>query len=176
MDDGQELTPWQEINPQGLGAPQPPRFPSSNGSTETRQLDRLRERLRPAASAQIVAELTPCLAQVAPSGMSQSDRDEWLMAAGQTLSEAGLPFDLLQRGCKAARHNSKVDHPSRIVAAILEDAKGSLTLRRDALRDADIIPPARRVDTKYCTGEEASAILAEFGLQSAFRVTPGHTS
>jgi hypothetical protein len=168
MDD-QELTPWQEINPAVLAGQRQQLSQSSNVSTALRSCV---DQLEPATTSEIVSELTPCLAQVAPSGMSQSDRDEWLMAAGQTISEAQLPVDLLKRGCKAARHNLKVDHPCRIVAAILDEVSGSMKFRRDNDIDRRTrVPASHRLteaSPKYCTGEEAAAILAEFGLTSVF--------
>jgi hypothetical protein len=105
-------------------------------------------RLIPATTEQIIEQLTPCLSQVAPSGMTEYDRGEWLSAAGLTLSELSAPFDLIASGCRAARHSTTVDHPAKIVASIIGSTSEMLQLRkvglcnaRDAVRAFDVPAP-----------------------------------
>lgn len=61
--------------------------------------------------------LLPCLTIAAPSGMSSDDRSEWFLAAAGFLDT--IPAGLLQ---EAARKTA-VDHPSKIVPAILAYAR-----------------------------------------------------
>lgn len=100
---------------------------------------------------------------VAPVGMTEEARREWLAVAWATLKH--LPADLLRIGCRKARESC--DHPSKIVPAIVAETREDMARRREHLRDAmpaDVprLPPGER-----CTPEEAAAILAKYGLSSA---------
>jgi hypothetical protein len=119
--------------------------------------------LSPASSRRFRDELTACLALVAPVGMTEEARGEWLAVAWATLRH--LPADLLAIGCARARETC--DHPARIVPAIVAETRALIARRRAALRPADPDPPAPAApDT--CTPEQARAILEEFGLASRF--------
>jgi hypothetical protein len=87
----------------------------------------------PAATrSQGVAQLGACLTLVSPSGLTADDRKEWLAIAMQTLS--GIPADLLERGCEAAR--LKCRFPSEIVPTIMETIGKQWEWRKqDARRD-----------------------------------------
>jgi hypothetical protein len=61
--------------------------------------------MKPATAADGNAELTSCLTLVVPGSMSEADRAEWLRVARSTLS--GIPADLLQQGCAAARKRAR---------------------------------------------------------------------
>src|SRR3954471_1459964 len=65
--------------------------------------------LMPATSRHFRNELTACLALVAPVGMNEEARSEWLAVAWATLST--LPADLLAIGCARARETC--DHPAK---------------------------------------------------------------
>lgn len=129
-------------------------------------------RARPIASSDLLApattrdfrnELTACLALVAPVGMSEEARGEWLAVAWATLS--GLPADLLAIGCARARETC--DHPAKIVPTIVAETRSLIARRRAALRAADPEPPALAAPDR-CTPEQARAILEEFGLAGKF--------
>lgn len=120
--------------------------------------------LIPASEDDFRRELTACLALSAASGMGEDDRTEWLRAAWGTLN--GLPADLLQRGCNAAR--LKADHPSKIVPAIVEEIGRTWDWRKrnpDPVGEWRPAEPEDRPDPNYCTAEEARKILEEFGLR-----------
>lgn len=120
------------------------------------------DRLRPATNIEFRNELTACLVLVAPVGMTEEARGEWLRVAWETLKH--LPADLLAIGCRRAREIC--DHPSKIVPAILAETRESMARRREERRDlsSDMLrlPPA-----ETCTAEQAAAILAELGLSTA---------
>ena len=119
--------------------------------------------LSPAPRDRFRDELFACLALVAPVGMSEEARGEWLAVAWATLRH--LPADLLAIGCGRARQTC--DHHARIVPAIIAETREMLERRREALRPAAPaplqLPPQER-----CTPEQARAILEEFGLASKF--------
>jgi hypothetical protein len=75
--------------------------------------------LAPAMPEQIIAALTPVLAQVAATGMSEDDREEWSAATCDALR--GIPGDLLYRGIRVARVSC--DHPAKIVPAVMEEVR-----------------------------------------------------
>jgi hypothetical protein len=117
------------------------------------------ERLAPADRTTFRNELTACLALVAPVGMTEEARRDWLAVAWGTLKH--LPSDLLTFGCQKARETC--DHPAKIVPAIVEATRESMKFRKNVGQEA--IPEARRIEPKYVTPEEATAILKEFGLK-----------
>lgn len=101
MDD---LTPWEEINPpMALAARQGPLCVS----------------LEPASDTVFRNELAACLSLVAPVGMTEEAKADWLLVAWETLKH--LPADMLHKGCVAAR--STCDHPSKIVPAIIAETR-----------------------------------------------------
>jgi len=85
--------------------------------------------LRPATVEDFRRYLAPCLVLTAPSGMSQADQRNWLIAAGGALD--GLPADLLKFGTDRATREA--DHPSKIVPAILKAVDAIWRGRRDDL-------------------------------------------
>lgn len=123
---GEITSAWQDINPPMASAPRPePPSPCS-------------ERLAPATSEQFRNELTGCLALVAPVGMTEEARRDWLLAAWATLKH--LPADLLADGCRAARETC--DHPARIVPAILAETAQRMRWRRERVTDEHLALPA----------------------------------
>jgi hypothetical protein len=104
-------------------------------------------------------ELTACLALVAPAGMTEEARRDWLAVAWATLKH--LPPDVLVTAARHARQTC--DHPAKLVPAIVDAANKSLAWRRNAIDDAPqkALPPP-----DYVKPEEAAAILAEFGLKA----------
>jgi hypothetical protein len=114
--------------------------------------------LAPASNEQFRNELTACLALVAPVGMTEEARREWLTVAWGTLGH--LPADVLARGCKAARE--RCDHPSKIVPTIISATDAWMRSRREAARDTGA-PRLPRPD--YIKPAEAASILKEFGLR-----------
>ena len=98
---------------------------------------------------------------VAPVGMTEEGRAEWLSVAWITLQD--LPADLLALGCAEARKTC--DHPSKLVPAIIAATKASLALRRQAAEPY----VSHRIEGQkpsYVTADEASSILKQYGLRS----------
>lgn len=144
MDEGKQ-TAWEDINPVTASAPQPERRVTSSG-------------LEPATREQFAVELTSCLALVAPVGMTEEARREWLSVAWATLKH--LPPDILARGCREAR--LKCDHPAKIVPTIIDETRQAMVWRREGARWDGPTPRLPRPD--YCTPAQAAEILREFGL------------
>lgn len=117
--------------------------------------------LAPATSEKFAVELTACLALVAPVGMTEEAKREWLSVAWATLKH--LPADVLASGCRKAR--ASCDHPAKIVPAILEATEQTMRWRRDAARWEGDVNQARLPRPAYCTPTEASSILKEFGFK-----------
>lgn len=111
-----ELTAWEEINPVLARRPAPA-LPCSV--------------IEPASREQFRNELTACLALVAPAGMTEEARRDWLLVAWETLGH--LPADLLASGCREARKSC--DHPSKLVPAIIEATKQGMAWRKESVRN-----------------------------------------
>lgn len=148
IQDNNEPNAWDDINPPMASVPQPEQRLRSSG-------------LVPATNEEFRNELTACLVLVAPVGMTEEAKREWLAVAWGTLKH--LPADLLTRGCRVARQTC--DHPSKIVPAILKETEQSMIWRRDAARDDGYQAP-RLAAPDVCTPEQAREILKEFGLKS----------
>lgn len=146
--DSNEPTPWEDINP-----------PTALARQQERPAQSL-ARLQPADSTHFRNELTACLALVAPAGMTEENRRDWLAVAWGTLRH--LPADLLSQGCAEARKTC--DHPSKLVPTIIEATRESMNFRNDVVRDSG--PQFRLAEPDYCTPEEASEILRKYGLKS----------
>jgi hypothetical protein len=118
-------------------------------------------RLEPATGQAGASDLLSCLMLVAPSGMAESDRANWLSAARMTLS--GIPADLLARGCKIARETCRF--PSEIVPSIMTDAKPSWERRKRALAEELALQAnrdaPRLAKPDYVTADEAKSIIEE---------------
>jgi hypothetical protein len=149
MTDSNEPTPWEEINPPMALAPQRG-LPSQSS-----------DRLAPATSAVFRNELTACLTLVAPAGMTEEARRDWFVVAWATLKH--LPPDILAIGCKKARETC--DHPSKVVPTILAETKEMLGWRRGSARPS--AEPLQLPRPDYCTPEEATAILKQYGLRTS---------
>lgn len=128
--------------------------------------------LAPATAEQFSAQVMPCLMLCGGSGMHAHDRTEWIKAAAITL--AGIPYDLLARGCDVARKYA--DHPSKIVPTIMREIetpwknrkieRGELFNRMRPPQKAswelareDTFDPANR-----CKPDEAAEIVKEYGF------------
>ena len=121
-------------------------------------------KLAPALGAHFKRTVSPTLALVAPVGMTTGDQKAWLATAAETLS--GIPADLLEMGCTAAR--KVVDHPAKIVPAIFKEV-GRMweRRRRDAADVAQLIALAAEPEQpapSYVSSDEARSILMEVGL------------
>jgi hypothetical protein len=142
--------------------------------------------LAPAVGDDFACQLSPTLALVAPAGMSEDDQVAWLATAGQTL--AGMPADLLARGCAAARR--KADHPSKIVAAIFAEVGAAWDSRKGDLLNVQRLmglasgeKPARRPwqrtddfdPAERCSPEAAAAIRQAAGLDMDKAAAPAPT-
>lgn len=140
-------TAWEDINPpMGLVPRREQPLPCS-------------AKLQPATSEHFRNELAACLALVAPAGMTEESRRDWLAVAWGTLKD--LPADLLTFGCAHAR--KVCDHPSKIVPAIIAHTAESMERRRQWMRDS--MPVERLPPPDYCTPAQAAEILREFGLK-----------
>lgn len=122
--------------------------------------------LAPATRGDFKRLVSPTLALVAPVGMSEADQAVWLHTAAETLS--GIPSDLLEIGCMAARRT--VDHYSKIVAAIFAEIESTWEARRRDLAGVRRLqlavdgPAPNRPSVDQCTPEQAAAILAGLGM------------
>jgi hypothetical protein len=145
----EEPTAWEDINP-----------PMASAKRQELQ-SRSSERLKPATRDDFRNELTACLTLVAPVGMNEEAKRDWLAVAWQTLKH--LPADMLSRGCKAARETC--DHPAKIVPAIMRETEEAMRRRREAAREQG--EPVARIETQYVTPDEAAQILREVGLKPA---------
>ncbi len=129
-------------------------------------------KLTSASRKQFYAQMTPCLDLCAGSGMGPDEREAWFTAAAATLR--GIPYDLLERGCAAAR--KRADHPSKIVPAIIreiEEAWNYRKIERNKL-NVRIQPPQKapwelaRENTfdpaNRCKPEEAAEIVKQYGF------------
>lgn len=157
MTDSNEPTAWEEINPaMALAQRQERRSPS----------------LAPATSDHFRNELTACLALVAPAGMSEEARRDWLTVAWATLGH--LPADMLSTGCKAARQ--KCDHPAKIVPTIIAETDQMMRWRKETANYAALPPPTKRhvMDRRGEPMSEADTaklneILANLGATARYR-------
>jgi hypothetical protein len=105
--------------------------------------------------------LASCLTLVAPTGMNADERRTWLSVARSTLK--GIPEDLLERGCAAAR--MKADHPAKIIPEIMREVGAAWeTRRRIAREDHQRVPLERRIAPPEPVKFDTKAILREFGL------------
>ncbi|USI71629.1 hypothetical protein [Sphingomonas morindae] len=124
------------------------------------------EQLVPAPPELIVDALTPVLAMVAPTGLNEDDRVEWLAAAADALR--GIPGDLLYRGIRVSR--ASVDHPAKIVPAIMAAVQKGWAQRRSdrsSLRWlAEFLAREKPEPVEVCTPEQAAEILREAGLST----------
>lgn len=127
-----ELTAWEEV---GAIARSTPR------SLQCRIADITDT--DPCSSEEIIGELAPLLALVAPTGMDTQARRVWFNAAVRALD--GIPILLLKRGVEAA--TAKADHPSKIVPTILATVKDDWNWRRNyrAPVPVQVWEPTRRV-------------------------------
>ena len=90
------------------------------------------EALRPAGEKFGTGQLLACLTLVAPSGLTASDRNEWVRIAKETLT--GMPGDLLQRGCQEARMTCRF--PSEVVPSIVATVRDEWERRKRDYRRA----------------------------------------
>ncbi len=118
--------------------------------------------LRPASPDCFRLELLACLTLVAPAGMSDELRLEWVKVARETLKD--VPEDLLKQGCAAARQEA--DHPRQIVPIIMKTIGGALKIRRDFHRSGDPyrVEPLRQIEAKRPTAEQIASILRDTGF------------
>lgn len=166
MDDGQGSSVWQETT----GAVRRAMRGAQRSLPETASSRVVvSEELRPAGDVEFIDILTPCLQLVAPVGMSAADRDVWFEAARLALIE--IPADLLRRGARYAM--GQVDHPAKIVPAIMREIGDALRARRNVgaaeaaiWQGADNAPrhalPAPGGERP--TSAEADAICRQFGV------------
>lgn len=111
--------------------------------------------------------------------MTQADREEWLSAAGMTVSEMRLPLNELASSCSAARQNPKCDHPAKIIPAIIEASAFMMGFRRRALETARQslhqiehamkaaeYEPRDRIEVDEV--EQANALMAEIGHRTRY--------
>lgn len=143
-----EPTPWEDINPPMALAHRPVQ-PSQCSALQS---------LQPATRDDFRRELTACLSLVAPAGMDEAARREWLTVAWGTLGH--LPADILAIGARKARE--KCDHPSKIVPAILAETRDLMNWRRTAAKPEAPLP--RQIESRPCSPEQAREILNAHGI------------
>lgn len=156
-----EPTAWDDINPPMASVPRPePVLPSS-------------AKTQPATREHFRNELVACLALVAPVGMTEEAKRDWLKVAWATLKH--LPADILASGCRIARE--KCDHPAKVVPAILEATAQAMRWRRDAVADHMALPAPSRKSVMDRRGEtmseadtkELNDILENLGATARYR-------
>jgi len=120
-------------------------------------------RLKPCGEKTGTAELTSCLALTAPSGMTATERANWLKVARHTLK--GMPQDLLQAGCQHARETA--DHPAKVVPAIVRYAGPLWQERMNRLREERSLaaPRLEPPDRPAIPHEETQRIIAEVAAE-----------
>lgn len=91
--------------------------------------------------------------------MTADERRTWLNVARETLK--GIPEDLLERGCQAARLNA--DHPAKIIPVIMREIGKQWENRRRCDREHGW-PPPERIAPPEPVPFDTKAILREFGL------------
>lgn len=94
------------------------------------EISELETKLAPRSLEEIIAALSRCLTLTAPSGMTQHDRDEWLMVAAPELAD--LPSMTFDDACAHARKTC--DHPAKIIPAILKYEPSSYWIGPDHTR------------------------------------------
>lgn len=154
-----EPTAWEDINPPMASAQRRERHsPSSDHDPRITFRN----------------ELTACLSLVAPAGMTEEARRDWLAVAWDTLKH--LPPEILQSGCRIARKTC--DHPSKIVPAIVEATRDQLRLHREHSSDLlAIAGPQLRKNVMDRRGEpmseedtaELNGILEKLGAVARYR-------
>jgi hypothetical protein len=120
--------------------------------------------IQPATSRQFLAELGACLTLVAPTGMAEDDRVEWLKVARMTLGD--VPADLLERGCAVARRTC--DHPSKIVPTILGEIGTALAWRKqNFVRESGPpkLAPPPPPEPEYVDPKAIRALINKIGRQ-----------
>lgn len=156
-----EPTAWEDINPMMASAPRP--APASPCSA----------RLEPAAKDHFRNELVACLALVAPVGMTEEAKRDWLKVAWKELKH--LPADVLSAGCSQARKSC--DHHAKIVPAIIEATAQTMRWRRDAVSENLALPAPSRRSVMDRRGEpmseadtaELNRILDSLGATARYR-------
>lgn len=108
--DSRELTPWQET-----GATRPPALAEQG---ERHWLSASSFVLRVSAD-DAIDELSKSLAIVAPTGMTQEDREQWLAVAVEAILDANVSPAVFVVAVKAARIDPACDHPAKVVSAII---------------------------------------------------------
>lgn len=129
--------------------------------------------MEPATREQFAVELTACLALVAPVGMTEESRREWLSVAWAELKH--LPADILSAGCSEARKTC--DHPAKIVPAIIEATSQAMRWRKGSASENLALPAPSRRSVMDRRGEpmseadtnELNGILANLGATARYR-------
>jgi hypothetical protein len=87
--------------------------------TEPSSLQAARASAAPMGRKEAMWELTRCLILCAPSGMSETERGDWLAVAWGEVSD--LPAAAFADACSSARKT--VDHPAKLLPAIMREAE-----------------------------------------------------
>jgi hypothetical protein len=159
MSDTGDLTPWEEINPPTASAQRRALPSQSSVRTDARKIFR--------------NELTACLALVAPAGMTEESRRDWLTVAWETLNH--IPPNILQAGAAAARR--LCDHPSKIVPTIIAETAEAIRWQREHPPQLQIAGPRPKKHVMERRGEpmseeetaELNRILENLGATARYR-------
>jgi hypothetical protein len=118
----------------------------------------------PALGRDFTRLMTSSLVLVAGVGMTREDSRAWQAAAVEAL--IGIPADLLEIGCAAAKR--ACDHPSKILPTILKTVDYRWDTRRaDSAKSNRIAAVADRTEeapVEQCTPKQAADILRETGV------------
>lgn len=165
----QRLARWMTLNESS-------KLPASAMADAKEVLSHMDQQLTPTTASQFSAQMTACLTLCSGVSMTENERSDWLKAAAITL--AGIPFDLLCRGCDIARKYS--DHPSKIIPTIMREIVNSWDHRKqERAKIIERMKPekkpypwerdreTRSIPEDQCSPEEAAAIMKEFGLDMA---------
>lgn len=105
--------------------------------------------------------------------MTEEAKRDWLKVAWAELKH--LPADVLAAGCSEARKT--VDHPAKIVPAIIEATAQAMRWRKGAVNDKLALPAPSRRSVMDRRGEpmseadtnELNGILANLGATARYR-------
>ena len=149
------ISAWNETTGRGaLSAPQ--QSGRLSVSTDTAPIPDTPESRQRFAKA-----LAPALTLVAPVGMKDGDRRDWYAAAWRALSH--LPGDAIEKAAQQVL--GRVDHPAKIVQAILDAAKPDMDwryrMREGTPRPHSALPAP---GDERPTEDEADAICKRYGV------------
>ncbi len=159
MEAQHEASAWEEIGALPVRRQAVATQPSGQRSLQCRISDITD--IDPSSPAEIIGELTPVLALVAPSGMDGDARRVWFNAAVKALE--GIPIRLLQRGAQAAI--AKADHPSKIIPTIMKEIADDWNWRKRMAPTRKVEAEAAPVVVDEAERAEVASMMSELAAK-----------